>query len=270
MKASRVVFALSLIFVLVGSSYGEDEPAVKLPAKKNFHLFLLAGQSNMAGRGKIDKNDNKPHPRVVMLTKNGDWKPAVDPLHFDKPVAGVGLGRSFANLLADKDESIMIGLIPAACGGSPISIWEPGGYHKQTKSHPYDDAVKRTKIAMQQGVLKGILWHQGESDSKPGTAEVYQQKLTELIARFRKEFAAPELPFIIGQLGQFEKKPWTDARKTVDAAHQSIAADDSHVGFVSSKELTPRSDNVHFDAKSLREFGKRYASLYLKLASEHH
>jgi len=193
-----------------------DAPA--LPAKEKFHLFLLAGQSNMAGRGAVEAQDKVAHPRVLMLAKDGAWKPAVNPLHFDKSSAGVGLGRSFAIALAEqeKDKEIVIGLIPAACGGSPISTWQPGGYHGQTKSHPYDDAVSRTHRAMKDGALKGILWHQGESDSNPVLAATHKQSLSELIARFRKDLAAPKLPFVIGQLGQFQAKRWNEATKTVD------------------------------------------------------
>lgn len=96
-------------------------PAAELPPKEKFHLFLLAGQSNMAGRGAIAPEDKVPHPRVLMLDRNGNWVPAVDPVHFDKPFAGVGPGRRFAILLAESDPSITVGLIPAACGGSPLS-----------------------------------------------------------------------------------------------------------------------------------------------------
>ena len=58
-------------------------------SKDKFHLFLLFGQSNMAGRGVVEPEDTKPHPRVLMLSKDGKWVPAVDPMHFDKPSAGV-------------------------------------------------------------------------------------------------------------------------------------------------------------------------------------
>ena len=242
-----------------------QEVAVDLPAKENFHLFLLAGQSNMAGRGKVADEDRRPHPRVLALGKDGKWHPAIDPLHWDKSSAGVGLGKSFAIALAEKNPDITIGLIPTACGGSPISTWEPGGYHGQTKSHPYDDAIKRASSAMADGTLKGILWHQGESDCKPELAEKYEQRLTDLIARFRKELDAADVPFIIGQLGQFKARPWNDARIQVDAAHQAVAKKDPHAGFVSSDDLTSNPDNIHFDAKSLCEFGKRYADVYTEL-----
>ena len=264
MNIPKTIACFAAIALLSWTKARANEP-IKLPAQENFHLFLLAGQSNMAGRGRVAEEDRRPHPRVLALGKDGKWKPAVDPLHWDKSVAGVGLGRSFAIAIAEANPDITVGLIPAACGGSPITSWEPGGYHGQTKSHPYDDAIARAKTAVQDGTLKGILWHQGESDSKPEAASKYEQRQTQLIARFRKDLAAPELPFIIGQLGQFPKRPWNDARKLVDAAHQEVAKEDSHAGFVSSDELTAKSDNTHFDTPSLKEFGRRYAEAYLRL-----
>jgi len=97
----------------------------QLPPRDRFHLFLLAGQSNMAGRGEVGDEDRAVHPRVFSLSQSGEWIPAVDPVHFDKEIAGVGLGRSFGIALAGQDETITVGLIPAAVGGSAISSWTP-------------------------------------------------------------------------------------------------------------------------------------------------
>ena len=71
------------------------------------------------------------------------------------------------------DTNVIIGLIPCAVGGSPIEAWQPTKYYEPTKSYPYDDALKRTKTAMQTGTLKGVLWHQGESDSDSGNAMIF-------------------------------------------------------------------------------------------------
>lgn len=89
-------------------------------------MFLLAGQSNMAGRGTVTPQDRTPHPRVLMLNQAGEWVPAVDPMHFDKPVAGVGPGRTFGIAIAEANPGVTIGLIPCAVGGSPIDAWQPG------------------------------------------------------------------------------------------------------------------------------------------------
>ena len=118
---------------------------------------------------------------------------------------------------------------------------------------------------MEDGVLKGILWHQGESDSKAELAEVYQTKLEDLIKRIRKDLGASSVPFVIGQLGRFPENPWTDFRERVNQAHIQVAKEIPLVGFVSSEGLTSNSDLIHFDSDSLKVFGKRYAKVYLEL-----
>lgn len=266
MSKPIVALVLSLLAGAVGRpAVSQDKEASVLPQKERFQLFLLVGQSNMAGRGEIDADDNQPHPRVLMLTKDGTWAPAVDPLHFDKPrVIGVGLGRTFANEVADAQEGVTIGLIPCAVGGSPISAWEPGAYYEPTKSHPWDDAIRRAKLAMKDGTLKGILWHQGESDSKAKLSRVYEAELHDLIQRFRTELDAPDVPFIVGQMGQFKERPWNEYKQKVDAAHRSLPEKVNHTAFVSSDGLHHKGDDVHFDTASYRELGRRYAQAYLK------
>jgi hypothetical protein len=241
--------------------------AVDLPAQKDFHLFILAGQSNMAGRGKLDDEARQPQPRVFSLNKESQWQPAVDPLHWDKGSAGTGVGKPFGEIVAAKFPGISVGLVPTACGGSPISVWVPGASFAQTRSNPWDDAIARTKRAMQDGTVKAILWHQGESDATPKDAGQYEQRLTDLINRFRAELGTPDLPFIIGQLGRFPAHPWTADTETVNAAQQAVAKKLKNVRFVPVPETTNSiGDNVHFDTPSLRAFAKGYAEAYFELA----
>jgi len=248
-------------------AFAQPTNAAELPAKKSFHLFLLVGQSNMAGRGKVDPKDNAPHPRVLMFTKEGKWAPAIDPLHFDKPrIVGVGPGRAFANAVADANPDTTVGVIPCAVGGSPISVWQPGAFYKATKSHPWDDAIRRAKAALKHGTLKGILWHQGESDSKPGAAEKYAEKLHDLIARLRTELNAPDVPFVAGQMGIFEERPWSDAKKLVDRAHRELPEKVSATGFASAKGLAHKGDQIHFGTAGARELGRRYFAAWRALA----
>lgn len=254
-----IVFSL-----LAANLFGEQVP---LPPKEKFHLFLLAGQSNMAGRGEVGPEDKTPQPRILMLNKDGAWVPAVDPLHFDKPAAGVGLGRSFATQLAAADPDITIGLIPCAVGGSPIDSWKPGVFYPPTKSHPWDDATARTNRALQAGSLKGILWHQGESDANDKQAPLYGPALLDLITRMRTEFQSPNLPFIAGQLGNFEDMPRVDATRLIDETLRTLPQKMVRTAFVSSEGLKHKGDKIHFDSASLREFGKRYAEAYQKLSA---
>lgn len=248
-----------------------QEPAAtapKLPPQKDFYVIILAGQSNMAGRGNVEEEGKKAHPRIFALNIENQWQPAVDPLHWDKKGAGAGLGKPFAEkILPTLPKDAAIGLVPTACGGSPIATWEPGKYWDQTKSNPYDDFLARSKRALQDGTLKAILWHQGEGDANPRSADAYEEKLTALIARMRADLNAPEVPFIVGQLGRFPAKPWDASREKIDAALRAVAAKVRNVYYVSAEGLMSRGDNLHFDTESLRTLGRGYADAYLKNAS---
>ena len=243
---------------------GAAEP-VKLPDRRNVHLFLLIGQSNMAGRGTVEDQDKVPHARVLMFSKAGEWVPATDPMHFDKPATGTGLGKTFGTVLADEDPGVTIGLIPCAVGGSPIDAWQPGVFYEPTKSYPWDDAMRRAHAALKAGVLKGILWHQGESDSTEQLAPGYEGKLHDLIRRVRGELDAPDVPFVAGQLGRFADAPWNEWKVMVDRAHRALPAQVKNTAFVSSEGLDHKGDKVHFNAASYRELGRRYAAAYRSL-----
>lgn len=262
-----MVRSLVLLSALLFTHYAAAQKASP-PPKEKFHLFLLVGQSNMAGRGAVEEQDTKPHARVLMLNKDGEWVPAVEPIHFDKAGAGVGPGRTFGTLYAEANPGITVGLIPCAVGGSPIDTWKPGAAHSQTKSHPWDDAIRRAHLAQKSGIIIAILWHQGESDSNDKLAPGYEAKLHDLIARMRKELEAPNVPFIAGQMGKFEGTPWNDARKQVDKSHQELPKKVKLTAFVSAEGLNHRGDRLHFDAPSARELGKRYFTAFQPLVKK--
>ncbi|HEX7901968.1 MAG TPA: sialate O-acetylesterase [Planctomycetota bacterium] len=222
--------------------------------KETFHVYLLLGQSNMAGRGKVEKEDATPHPRVFALTKDGAWAPAVEPLHWDKPAAGVGPGFAFGKAMADADPKIRIGLVPCAAGGSPIEAWRPGAFHDQTKSHPWDDTVTRAKAALAKGTLKGFLWHQGESNKAEGHAD----KLVDLVKRLRAEFG--NVPFVCGELGRFK-----ETYAPMNAVLGDVAKRVERSACVSSDGLKDKGDTTHFDAPGARELGRRYAAAMIRL-----
>lgn len=232
-------------------------------ARAKFHVYLLIGQSNMAGRGKVEKEDTTPHPRVLALNKDDQWVPAIDPLHFDKPSAGVGPGLAFGKALADADKDVTIGLIPCAAGGSPISVWKKDAYWGQTKSKPYDEALRRVAVARQRGVLKGILWHQGESDSNETAAKLYADRLADLVTRLRRDLEAPGVPFLVGGLSE-PLRARSEHARSVDQALRAYAKSEARSAYVESDKLTLTTDNTHFDAASAREFGRRFAKAMLQ------
>lgn len=257
---AAIAFSAAACALLAARPSGQS--AVAPPA---LDIFLLAGQSNMAGRGDVADEDRQAHPRVWMFDRARQWVPAIEPMHFDKPVAAVGPGRTFGLELARLFPDVNIGLVPAAVGGSPIWTWLPGVRYDETGAFPWDEALARVRAARTAGTLKAILWHQGESDATAEAAPLYEERLRDLIARFRAELDNPALPFLIGQLGRFPGRPWDDGYIQVDAAHRRVAADVPHVAFVPSDGLGDKGDSLHFSAQAARELGLRYARAYLGL-----
>ncbi len=239
--------------------------AAEEPAKgpdQNFHLYLLVGQSNMAGRGAVDAESAKTDPRVLMFTKEMAWAPAKDPLHFDKSAAGVGPGLAFGKAMAEADSKVRIGLVPCAVGGTSIKVWVPGAADKATNTHPYDDMLKRVKEAAKSGVFKGIIWHQGEADRN--ASDKYGQQLTDLVERLRKELGSPDIPFVAGELPQF-KPDQADMNSKFNDVVQGLSAKIKNYACASAKDLSDKGDKLHLDAKSAREFGRRYAEKMIAL-----
>ena len=213
----------------------------------------------MAGRGQIEAVDREAHPRVIMLDTNNQWTAATSPLHFDRPErTGTGLGLAFGKAMAEANPNARIGLIPSAVGGSPISSWQSGGFYRRTQVHPYNDAIARTKIAMRSGKLKAILWHQGESDSNARSAPHYKAALTRLAEDLRADLDAPNVPFIVGGLGDFVaiRRPESMQITEILSGLPNLI---ENTAFVSAQGLTDKGDNLHFNSASYREFGKRYA-----------
>ncbi len=228
-------------------------------------IFLLAGQSNMAGRGTVEAEDRVVVPHVWMLDRSGHWVPAIEPMHFDKRTAAAGPGRAFGLAIARRDTMVDIGLVPVAVGGTSIVSWEPGAQDPMTKAFPYDDAIRRARIALEHGDLAGILWHQGESDATARRAPLYAERLRTLIARFRADLGASGVPFIVAQLGRFPERPWNEWSVLVDSVHRALPSHVARTAYVSAASLAHRGDTLHFDSRSARELGRRFAAAYLAL-----
>lgn len=188
---------------------------VVLPHADKVFLFLLIGQSNMAGRGVVEEEDRHLDRRILVFNRDRDWEVAREPLHWDRPgFNGVGPGLSFARtLLPDLPPDAVIGLIPAAAGGTSIAWWTKtyaGANTYYGGQYLYPHAVSRARDALRNGRLAGILWNQGESDG--GSAEndggrSYRTRLHQLIADLRSDLDAPEAPFLVSTLGPWRNTP---------------------------------------------------------------
>lgn len=248
---------LKMAWILVASGIALAQPV---------DLFLLIGQSNMAGRGVVEPRDQTPIAGVFSFNKEKAWVPAIDPLHFDRPDrTGVGLGRSFAATLLEFKAVTSVGLIPAAFGGSALEEWVPGRLH-------YTNAVERTKAALAAAGpgarLRGILWHQGEADANDEERAVtYRIRFAKIIAALRKDLGAERVPVLVGQLGEFVLEKSSSQLNKVNSELAVIPLHIPLSGFVASGGLKDKGDQLHFDAAGLREFGRRYALAWLAIAN---
>lgn len=230
--------------------------------KEKFHLFILGGQSNMSGRGTLTADNRVSHENILVMSQDGSWREAVEPFHWDKRAGKAGLAATFARAYADANPGITVGLIPIAYGGSPIRAWQPGARH-------YTNAVHYTRLAMKDGVIKGFLWHQGESDSfKMERVHEYLPKFTNSITQLRREFGIEKVPFLAGELGPYlkdwyeERRPniyWQEMNKEIAKGVKLLP----NAAVVSSEGLYEvKKDKIHFDTPALRKFGLRYWDVY--------
>jgi hypothetical protein len=215
------------------------------------HVFLLIGQSNMAGRGRVEAVDLVPHPRVFSFSKDQRWIPAVDPIAFDKPaLAGVGPGCSFGKAVADAHSDWVIGLVPSAFGGTTLAEWS-------TDRPLYKDAVARTRAALRGGAhLAAILWLQGESET-PQTAETYVARFGLMATALRTDLNSRDVPIFVGELG-----PFASVAPAMNPQLNRLPAAVPWCSIVSSLGLTDKGDQLHFDSASARELGRRYARAF--------
>lgn len=277
---------LAAVFVGVTVVFSEETPVLKDGAEsvdisklpegvRRLDLFLLAGQSNMKGRGEVPP-DQKSNPHIVsMQMKNDQWVVARDPLHVDgrvdpidkKSNAGVGPGLSFAQTLAAREPDVLIGLIPCGVGGSKISQWQPG-----VPRSLYDEAVRRAKLALSQGPpgktqLRGVLWLQGESDSKDNLCPEYQKSLLKLVDNLRKDLGIPDLPFIACTIGSFvEAKANYPRAREINGILLDLPKQRPQTACVDARDLKGNiGDNLHYNTESQTTIGPRYAEKYLSL-----
>lgn len=222
------------------------------------HTFLMLGQSNMSGRGSIQEADLICDKRIKML-RNGIWMPMTEPIQPDFPWAGVGPAASFAEAWLRDNPNEEIGLIPCSHGATTIEQWLPG-------SPLFENAVMQTRLARRSGVLDGFLWHQGESDCISAQIPHYCQQLQQVINAFRRALDAPDIPFLIGGLGDFlEYSTYLECSKQYKVMNDLlkwIVLMEHDCYFVTAERLQSNEDCLHFNAASQRIFGRRYYEAY--------
>ncbi|MFZ4928565.1 sialate O-acetylesterase [Chryseobacterium sp. Mn2064] len=222
------------------------------------HSFLMIGQSNMAGRG-YAKEVPAIYDEHIKMQRNGLWQIMSEPINFDRSNAGVGLAASFAASWRLDHQQDEIGLIPCADGGTSLDDWAVGGAL-------FENAISQAKLAQRTSRITGILWHQGENDCSPEKAERYSEKFSVITETLRQELNIPEVPLIIGGLGDFLSSgifgKYFTSYPLVNRALEEFAKAHANCYFVTAKGLTANADNIHFNALSQRILGVRYYSAF--------
>ena len=250
----------------------------------NFFIFLCFGQSNMEGFPGVEQQDKSPvDDRLQVLAAvdfprmgrtNGNWYPAVPPLCR----ASTGLcpadyfGRT---LVSNLPPNIRVGIVNVSVAGCKIELFDKTNYQsyastaaswmtaiiKTYDGNPYAHLVEMGKLAQKEGVIKGILLHQGESNS--GDKE-WPNKVKAIYDNLIKDLnlKAGEVPLLAGELVDAEQK---GACAGMNAIIDELPKTIPNSYAISSKGCTGRPDHLHFTPAGYRELGKRYAEKMLPL-----
>ncbi|KAI3846284.1 hypothetical protein MKW92_026217 [Papaver armeniacum] len=227
------------------------------------NIFILAGQSNMAGRGGVFNDvwdgiipsECKPNPSIIRFNSHHKWDEAQEPLHIDidsNKTCGVGPGMAFANTLLQKMDSGTIGLVPCAIGGTRVSEWARG-------NRLYNMLIARSLLSlMEGGRIQAVLWYQGESDTVSVVdAESYGDNLKKFISDFRADLHLPLLPFIQVALASTEGPYKGILRKA------QLEMDLPNVWTVDADGLLLGPDGIHLSTRAQVHLGRMLAEAYL-------
>ena len=275
MKIKIGIIVILGMFLSVAKSFAQDP---------NFYIFLCFGQSNMEGHAIIQAQDTvNVDPRFkVMETldcdklgrSKGKWYTAVPPLCR----CGTGLtpadyfGRT---MVANLPKKIKVGIINVAIGGCKIELFDKDNYQsyvstapswmidmiKQYDGNPYGRLVEMAKLAQKEGVIKGILLHQGESNVND---TLWTKKVKLVYDNLMKDLKLKpqKVPLLAGELVNADQKGACASMNTLIATlPQTIP--NSYV--IPSNGCPSAPDHLHFTAEGYRMIGKRYAKRMLSI-----
>jgi hypothetical protein len=269
----RPLFLIALLLIGTGA----------LAQDTNFYIFLCFGQSNMEGNARFEDQDTTVDSRFQVLEAincpnlnrtMGQWYPARPPLcrcHTGlTPVDYFG-----RKMIASLPANIRVGVINVSVGGCKIELFDKDHYASYISTtpdwlknmaaeyggNPYGRLVEMAKLAQQAGVIKGILLHQGESNTGDTTwpakvKGVYDNLLKDL------HLDAAAVPLLAGEVVNADQGGiCASMNKIIATLPQTIP--NAHV--ISSAGCTDAQDNLHFNAEGYRVLGARYAAKMLSL-----
>lgn len=249
----------------------------------NFHIYLAFGQSNMEGQGNIEQQDKSVDERFQIMWSadngsctgrtKGNWSKATPPLASCNGKLGPTdyFGRA---MLESMPEGTRIGVIVVAVAGCDIQLFEKSGYQSYVSSqmgtwmggrltdyggNPYGRLIDMAKKAQEVGVIKGILLHQGETNSGQ---QNWPSRVKGIYDEIIKDLGlGNDIPLLAGEVhprGNCSGMNSIIAKLPQQSNNFYVVSASGINGMLNDNQ------NVHFDAAGYRELGKRYAAEMLK------
>ncbi len=238
-------------------------------------LFILAGQSNMSGRGTLLPITLSENPRIFLFGNDYEWHLAAEPIdnargQVDRVSqdldAGFSPGMSFATTLLKHNPNLIIGLIPCAKGGSAIAEWERNLSDKTL----YGSCLKRSLAASSKGEIAGMLFFQGEADAlkpkpvakRPLFPHQWANKFSAFVNNFRQDLGLQNLPVVFAQIGSNKAPSLFVNWKPVQQQQKAVKLPST--AMILTADL-PLNDAVHYTTKSYQVIGERFADAFWQL-----
>jgi hypothetical protein len=272
MKPGLLVF---IVFILLSSNaFSKD---------KNFYIFICFGQSNMEGNARIEAQDTTVDNRFLVLEAvdcpnlgrtKGKWYPALPPLCRCK--TGLTPADYFGRtIVANLPKKVRVGVINVSVAGCKIELFDKDNYQSYASTapswminiiteyggNPYARLVEMAKLAQKDGVIKGILLHQGESNTND---TLWTRKVKVVYDNLIKDLNLKpgSVPLLAGELVNADQGGACAGMNSIIGTLPQIIPN-SYV--IPSNGCTDSRDNLHFNAEGYRKLGKRYAAKMLSI-----
>ena len=272
-KIRMTLFILSVLTISNTRALADPDP--------NFYIFLCFGQSNMEGGGEIEEQDRIVDPRFQVLAdfdvpsrhwKKGQWYTAIPPL--TRRTRGISIIDYFGRtMVANLPERIRVGVVKVGISGTKIEVWDKNAYSEYLATtdpwkvaianeyggNPYAFLVELATIAQKDGVIKGVLLHQGESNAED---QDWPRKVKVVYENLMKDLhlKAESVPLLAGEVVNADQGgEKASANEIIKRLPETLH--NSYV--ISSAGLPSNPDHLHFAAEGYRQFGRRYAEKML-------
>ena len=273
--------------ILLGAAFAMALSQVNAAPDPNFHIYLAFGQSNMEGQGDIGQQDKTVDERFQVLwaadngscsgKTKGKWSTAVPPLAHCQ---GAKLGPTdyFGRTMVEKtDSQIKVGVIVVAVAGCSIQLFDKDSYANYARTqqswmtqrindyggNPYGRLIEMAKKAQEEGVIKGIIFHQGETDAGDGNWPSNVKKVYDNII---KDLGLEnDIPFLAGEVLR------SGVSKGANNNIAKLPQQSKNFYVVSSEGFNQAlgdGQNVHFTSQEYRDFGKRYAEKMIEVLGD--